>query len=295
MVEGKRTAARVRAHAQTQAAAIAGAALLSIVLAAAESVCAETAQQPTKDDAADAIDADTTFSSKCSLSRGSHDSGAPSRAGSSWRPYSRRSGRVGRNLLYERARRMLNKPLLDIRRAELQLIADSRQSAASASLAIRILRPCLKWAEKRGLVGEGVASLEQPGRARKRDRIVTTDELKALWPHLRGSHGDLIKWLLRTGCRLNEAVGLRAGEISGDVWTIPAKRAKNGRARTVPLPSQAVDLLRVADTLAPDALVFPSEGGGVLSNWDRETKRLHRLSGTLAPTRPPPRCSNVAW
>jgi integrase len=48
----------------------------------------------------------------------------------------------------------------------------------------------------------------------------------------------------------------------------------------VPLPSQAVDLLRVADTLAPDALVFPSKGGGVLSNWDRETKRLHRLSGT---------------
>ena len=33
-------------------------------------------------------------------------------------------------------------------------------------------------------------------------------------------------------------------------------------------------------TLKPDALVFPSKGGGVLSNWDRETKRLHRLSGT---------------
>ena len=54
----------------------------------------------------------------------------------------------------------------------------------------------------------------------------------------------------------------------------------NGQTRTVPLPSQAVDLLRVADTLAPDALVFSSKGGGVLSNWDRETKRLHRLSGT---------------
>jgi hypothetical protein len=56
MVEGKRTAAGVCAHAQAQAAAIAGAALLSFVLAAAESVCAETAQQPTKDDAADTID-----------------------------------------------------------------------------------------------------------------------------------------------------------------------------------------------------------------------------------------------
>ena len=175
---------------------------------------------------------------------------------------------------------VLNKPSLDIARAELQLIADGWQSAASASLAIRILRPCLKWAEKRGLVREGVAGLEQPGKAGKRERIVTTDELKALWPHLRGSHGDLIKWLLCTGCRLNEAVGLRAGEINGDVWTIPAKRAKNGRPRTVPLPSQAVDLLRAAGALEPDALVFPSNGGGVLSNWDRETKRLHRLSGT---------------
>ena len=175
---------------------------------------------------------------------------------------------------------VLNKPLLDIERAELQLIADGWQSAASASLAIRILRPSLKWAEKRGLVREGVANLEQPGRAKRRDRIVTTDELKALWPHLRGSHGDLIKWLLWTGCRLNEAVGMSAGEVSGQVWTIPATRAKNGRARIVPLPIQAVDLLQGASTLKPDALVFPSKGGGVLSNWDRETKRLHRLSGT---------------
>ena len=175
---------------------------------------------------------------------------------------------------------MLKKPVLDIERAELQLIADNRQSAASASLAIRILRPCLKWAEKRGLVREGVANLEQPGRARKRERIVTTDELKALWPHLRGSHGNLIKWLLWTGCRLNEAAGMTAGEVNSEVWTIPATRAKNGRARTVPLPLQAVDLLRGASTLKPDALVFPSKGGGVLSNWDRETKRLHRLSGT---------------
>lgn len=179
----------------------------------------------------------------------------------------------------------LNKPLLDIARAELQLIADGWQSAASASLAIRILRPCLKWAEKRGLVQTGVADLEQPGKANKRERIVTTDELKALWPHLRGSHGDVIKWLLWTGCRLNEAVGLRTGEVNGDIWTIPATRAKNGRARAVPLPSQAADLLRAKCTggekpLEAEALVFPSKGGDVLSNWDRVTKRLNWLSGT---------------
>jgi integrase len=70
------------------------------------------------------------------------------------------------------------------------------------------------------------------------------------------------------------------GEIDGDCWTIPAKRAKNGRWRTVPLPSQALALLRSFDLGDPNALVFPSTRGGILSNWDRETKRLHATSGT---------------
>jgi integrase len=180
---------------------------------------------------------------------------------------------------------VLNKPVLDVERVELQLIADAWRSAATASLAIRILRPCLKWAEKRGLVREGVANLETPGRARKRERVVTANELKAIWPHLQGLHGNVIKLLLLTGCRLNEAAGMRASEVAGNIWTIPAMRAKNGRARVVPLPTQAVNLLRAVGTgdkktLEPDALVFPSKRGGILSNWDRETKRLHALSGT---------------
>jgi integrase len=177
--------------------------------------------------------------------------------------------------------KLLDRPSIDLERTELQLTADEWQSAATASLAIRNLRPCLKWAEKRGLVRAGTANLEQPAKARKRDRIVTTGELKAFWPYLRGPHGDVIKFLLWTGCRLNEAAGMKWGEINGDLWTIPNTRAKNGLARTIPLPRQAVHLLGAGEkTLTPDALVFPSTRGGVLSNWDRETKRLHRLSGT---------------
>jgi integrase len=111
-------------------------------------------------------------------------------------------------------------------------------------------------------VREGVANLEQPARSGKRDRIVTTDELKALWPCLQGAHGAVIKWLLWTACRLNEAVGTTWGEIDADHWTVPASRAKNGLSRTVPLPRQAVDLLHaIGGSLEkppePDALVFP--------------------------------------
>jgi integrase len=180
---------------------------------------------------------------------------------------------------------LLEKPVLDIERAELQLTADRWQSGATASLAIRVFRPCLKWAERRGLVREGAADLEQPSRSGKRERVVTTEELKTIWPFLRGAHGNVIKWLLWTGCRLNEAAGMTWGEINGDHWTIPAARSKNGRARMAPLPTQAMDLLCAAGAdnekaAEPTALVFPSQGGNRLSNWDRETKRLQRLSGT---------------
>ena len=181
--------------------------------------------------------------------------------------------------------KLLHKPVLDVGRAEVQLTADAWPSGTTASLAIRVLRPCLKWAEKRCLVREGVANLEQPAKSGKRERVVTPDELKAIWPHLRGPHGNVMRWLLWTGCRLNEAAAMTSGEINGDLWVIPARRSKNGRSRTVPLPEQAVDLLGTlgggtGEALKSDTLVFASKGGGVLSNWDRETKRLHQLSGT---------------
>ena len=58
------------------------------------------------------------------------------------------------------------------------------------------------------------------------------------------------------------------------------RRAKNKLERTIPLSRQATALLDCRQRGAPNLLVFPSERGEVLSNWDRETKRLNRLSKT---------------
>ena len=170
--------------------------------------------------------------------------------------------------------------MLDIRRSELQLIADNWQSQATASLAIRILRPCLKWAEKRELAASGTHQLEPPGPVRTRHRVLSADELRAVWPHLHGNRGTVMKWLMWTACRLNEAAGMTWGEIDGDKWSLPASRTKNGRPRVIPLPRQALALLSELARGEPSELVFPSRRGGVLSNWDRETKRLHALSHT---------------
>jgi integrase len=175
---------------------------------------------------------------------------------------------------------VLAKPAVDIRSTELQLIADAWRSSATASLAVRLLRPCLKWGEKRGLATAGAHQLEAPGIARTRDRVLSPDEITAVWPHLQGMHGNVVKWLLWTACRLNEAAGMTWGEIEGDQWILPAGRTKNGLSRMIPLPQQAMALVSQIVRGAPEDLVFPSKRGGVLSNWDRETKRLHALSGS---------------
>jgi integrase len=174
----------------------------------------------------------------------------------------------------------LDHPALELKRSELQLAADRWRSPSSASLAVRLIRPCLKWAEKRSLVREGLAQLEQPGRPRKRDRVLTRDELNAIWQHLGGAHGDVVRWLLWTGCRLNEAAGMTWSEVHGSDWIIPASRSKNGRQRSVPLPRQASNLLQRIGGGDPGELVFPSKRGRRLDNWDRETKHLQSVSET---------------
>ena len=86
------------------------------------------------------------------------------------------------------------------------------------------------------------SDLEPPAAPRKRERVLTEEEIKAIWPHLQGSHGEVMKWLLWTGCRLNEAAGMTFGEIQADRWTIPAARSKSKRERVIPLPTQAIAL-----------------------------------------------------
>jgi integrase len=176
--------------------------------------------------------------------------------------------------------RLLGTPLLDLERATIQLTADDWRSVNTASSAVRSLRPCLKWAEKRGFTRAGLTDLEQVTTTRRRDRVVSPAEISSIWHHLRAAHGDVIKWLLLTGCRLNEAAGMTWGEIEDNWWTIPAVRAKNKLERVIPLSPQVVALLGCRTRGAPNALVFPSERGNVISNWDRETKRLNRLSNT---------------
>ena len=81
-------------------------------------------------------------------------------------------------------------------------------------------------------------------------RVLTDDELRAIWKATEGRQPfhALVRFLLLTGARRNEATGLSWGEkLDGD-WTLPACAQQN-QGRTYPTASQG-GAARAADRSA---------------------------------------------
>lgn len=184
----------------------------------------------------------------------------------------------------------LAKPLAVVRVGDLQFTADSHRAQQSAAAAVRYVRPVLKWGAQRGYVAAEVAGLHPPATVQRRARVLSREELRALLPVLVQSprpYAAALRFMLLTLARREEVGQARWRDVDFEarVWTL--QETKNGQPHVVPLSRQAVALLegRRPTEPMPNALVFASEGGGQLANWDRETKQLMAASGTSGWTR----------
>ena len=95
----------------------------------------------------------------------------------------------------------------------------------------------------------------------KRERVLTEEEIAAIWRNLPDDDfGRIIKLLLLTGCRADEIGYMSWSEIIDGEFNLPAKRSKNKQAHTVHLSELALEQLpaRRADR----ALVFGTGKGG---------------------------------
>lgn len=129
---------------------------------------------------------------------------------------------------------------------------------------------------------------EQP-----RDRVLSADELKALWTYLDGdaplalSRGvkdakpilmpastaatlrDLFKILVLCGQRLGETsrMGWADVDLDARTWTVPAAHAKNRTAHRVPLSPSALAVVKARGEHAPPSsrFVFPTDEPGLFS------------------------------
>jgi len=201
----------------------------------------------------------------------------------------------------------LTRPVAHLSVIDLQISADSYRAPASAAFAVRTLRPVLRWAAQRNLAPAALAELRAPASPRRRKRVLTRDELAALLPKLRASlrpHAAALRFMLLTLARREEVCRARWADVDLAARTWAIGTTKNGEPHTVPLSDQAAELLRTIHaagipqkpkgrrkrgeapaalpplSFKPGDLIFRTDRGTAIGNWDRETKALQDASET---------------
>lgn len=161
---------------------------------------------------------------------------------------------------------LAGKPMPHITRANLQAAFDTipvaKRGMRRAVYAYSSI--LFGWAQRRGNITENpLRAMEKPEAPAARDRVLSDNELASIWNasvSLILPFAAFFRLLLLTGQRREEVSGMNWAELDRGtaVWSIPAKRAKNGMAHLVPLSPEVVtelDALSEAKQLA-DAKAF---------------------------------------
>jgi integrase len=110
-----------------------------------------------------------------------------------------------------------------------------------------------------------------------RDRVLTDDEIRAIWKTTgRGTFGALIRFLLLTAARRDEARMMTWHEIDGNTWMLPAARNKVKVELVRPLSKAARNLL---GTLPRNSAYVFAGRNGAINSRDKSKKRLDLDSG----------------
>jgi len=137
--------------------------------------------------------------------------------------------------------------ITDIKRSEINSLLDKiedENGPRMATLTLAYLRRAMNWHSTRAddfrsPIVKGMAR----GTAGKRDRILTDDELRTFWQASQGwdhPFSHMLRFVLLTAVRRDEAADMRWSEIDGDVWTIPAARYKTDIDLELPLSRAAL-------------------------------------------------------
>jgi len=178
-------------------------------------------------------------------------------------------------------------------------IAD-RGAPIQANRTLACVRKMFNFAIERGLIeGSPCVQVKAPGEERRRDRVLTEDEIKAVWSALDEKAKDLamdprIRMMLRlelmTAQRPGEVRAMQWDEIANDVWTIPAEKSKNGLPHRVPLCGLAVEILERARVISDGCEhVFPSPSGDKpmpITSISQSVRKNLKALGTSTPWTP---------
>lgn len=145
-----------------------------------------------------------------------------------------------------------------------------------ADLTMAVMRRAMSWHQARSddFVSPVVKGMRKSHSSeRARDRVLTDDELRAIWKAActaRGAPWGLyVKFVLLTATRRMEAAAMSWNELEGDTWTIPRERYKGKVDHEIPLSAAAMAVLASLPRIGPGKFVFTLNGAtpmGGISN-----------------------------
>ena len=176
-----------------------------------------------------------------------------------------------------------SRSIYDLRRADIAKLLDTIEDDSGGVMADRTLaylRVAFHWQQGRddNFVSPIIRGMTRTStKERARDRTLTDDEIRAIWSATgEGVFGALIRFLLLTAARRDEARAMTWGEIKGSDWVLPASRNKTKTELVRPLALPTRTLL--AGLSRSSDYVFPGRAGAFRGHGWSKTQ-LDKASG----------------
>jgi integrase len=176
----------------------------------------------------------------------------------------------------------------DIRRADIIAVLDDivdRGAPIAANRTLAALRTLFNWSIPRTKIETSpCVGVKPPAAETERDRVLTDDELKALWKaagELGWPFGDIVRLLILTGQRRDEVGEMEWSELALEqrLWTLPRGRVKNDNGHEVPLSAPAIEVIEKLPRVKGCPFVFSTTGETPVSGWGKGKDRLDEAAG----------------
>src|SRR5262249_41803272 len=140
----------------------------------------------------------------------------------------------------------------------------------AAARALTALGGMFAWGVASDLVETNpTIGTKRPKEPEARDRVLSDDELAAIWRATGdGEFGTIVRLLVLTGQRRGEVGGMTWAELDDHgMWTIPRQRTKNKRAHTLQLPPMALDIIGAVPKIAGRPQLFGDRSSTGYTCW----------------------------
>jgi integrase len=179
-----------------------------------------------------------------------------------------------------------HRKISEITRADVNRLLDDivdRGAPIGANRVFSALRKLFNWAEGRyGLEVNPCSRVQRPSAENSRDRVLTDDEIKAVWraaAELGGAFGPFVRLLILTGQRRNEVAGMEWRELDGHLWKLPRGRVKNDNGHEVPLSAEALAVIAGVPRIHGRELLFSTTGETAISGFSKAKIEIDEIAG----------------